>query len=357
MDTFVSYLIRSVSVSGLLLIYYLLVLRNRRLHSFNRLYLLGTLLVSLVLPLIQLHWRPFHGPESQPLDNLIARIAPHHTTQPALPVTIIVLGVYLSISAALLLVLTGRIMRLYRFKKRHTARRMAGYDLIEINDPQAPFSFLNNLFWQQGADCEDPVNRRIFNHELAHIRGRHTYDNLFTHFLACLFWINPFYWLVRRELSMIHEFIADGACVADGDTESFATMLLHAYDEGRYLDPSHSFFHSPIKRRLVMITSSNHSSRHLLRKALVLPALLAVMILSCSKEQGVATVKIPSPPPLSLSFKALPKNLVLTKLNFRIKDGSLKTVNIIVDTSRSLIREDHDLKGYIITSDGKPDVN
>ena len=176
MDTIVSYLIKSVSVSGLLLIYYLLVLRNRRLHSFNRLYLLGTLLASLVLPLIRLGWRPFHGPDSQPLENLIARIEPHHPVQPALPVTVMVLAAYAGISVALLLVLTGRIIRLYRFKKRHPSWRMAGYDLIEINDPQAPFSFLNNLFWQQGADREDPVNRRIFNHELAHIRGRHTYE-------------------------------------------------------------------------------------------------------------------------------------------------------------------------------------
>ena len=291
METLVFYLVKSVSVSGLLLIYNLLVLRNRRLHSFNRIYLLGTLLASLVLPLIRLDWRPIHGPDSQPLDVLIARIAPHHMAQPALPVEMIVLGGCIVISATLLAVLACKIIRLYRLKKCHTSRRMTGYDLIEINDPQAPFSFLNYLFWPQGADMDDQVNRKILAHELAHIRGRHTYDNLFSHFLACLFWVNPFYWLIRRELSMIHEFISDRACVADGDTESFAIMLLHAYDEGRYLDPSHSFFHSPIKRRLVMITSSKNSSRHLLRKALVLPALLAVMILSCSKEQGAAPAK------------------------------------------------------------------
>ena len=356
MDTFVSYLIKSVSVSGLLLTYYLLVLRNRRLHSFNRLYLLGTLPASLILPLIRLDWRPFHGSDSQPLDVLIARIEPHHTVLPALPVTLMILGVYASISIALLLVLTGRIIRLYRFKKRHTSRQMAGYYLIEINDPQAPFSFLNNLFWPQGTDMDDQVNRTILTHELAHIRGRHTYDNLFTHFLACVFWINPFYWLVRRELSIIHEFIADGACIAEGDTESFATMLLHAYDEGRYLDPSHSFFHSPIKRRLVMITSSKNSSRQLLRKVLVLPALLAVMILSCSKEQGAAPANQPS---LALKKKldALQsKNLVQTKISI-IQDGNMKTINIGIDTVFMKNRLDHAAQGYIITSDGKPDVN
>jgi hypothetical protein len=341
MDTFVTYLVKSVSVSGLLLIYYLLVLRNRRLHSFNRIYLLGTLLASVALPLIRLDWRPIKGVDRQPLDLLIARIAPHHTAQPALPVMMTVLGGCILFSVLLLLVLTGKIIRLYRFKKRYGFRRMSGYDFIEIKDPRAPFSFLNNLFWRQGTDTEDPVNRKILNHELAHIHGRHTYDNLFSHFLACLFWINPFYWVVRRELSMIHEFIADGACIADGDTESFATMLLHAYDEGRYLDPSHSFFHSPIKRRLVMITSSKNSSGHLLRKALVLPALLAVMILSCSKEQGAAPVKS-IPVALKAKFERLAiEKLLLKKLNFNLKDGSLKTVNIVIDTTFLKSQQDH----------------
>ena len=106
-----------------------------------------------------------------------------------------------------------------------------------------------------------------------------------------------------------------------------------------------------------MITSSNHSSRHLLRKALVLPALLAVMILSCSKEQSAAPAKDPT---LALKIKldALQsKNLVLTKLHFTTKDGSLKTVNIVIDTVFMKGRQDNAAKGYIITSDTKPAIN
>jgi hypothetical protein len=66
-------------------------------------------------------------------------------------------------------------------------------------------------------------------------------------------------------------------------------MLLQAYDDGRYLDPSHHFFHSPIKRRLRMITPSKPPSR--LRMALALPVLLAVIALACSKEQSAPTQK------------------------------------------------------------------
>jgi hypothetical protein len=99
-----------------------------------------------------------------------------------------------------------------------------------------------------------------------------------------------------------------------------------------------------------MITSSKNSSRNLLRKALALPVLLAVMILSCSKEQGSAPVK-----QISITLKKKldslqSKSLVLTKLNFKGKGGSLKTVNIVVDTVFIKGQQDHEAQGYIITS-------
>ena len=71
MDTLVSYLIRSVLISGLMLGYYLAVLRNRKLHSFNRVWLLTALLASLVLPLIHLNFLTWHSAARQPLDGLI----------------------------------------------------------------------------------------------------------------------------------------------------------------------------------------------------------------------------------------------------------------------------------------------
>ena len=283
METLVSYLIRSAVVSGLMLGYYLAVLRNRRLHSFNRVWLLTALLASLVLPLIHVDFLTWHTAARQPLEGLITVIGAPAAAK-TFPVLIVAMLACGAVSMVLLAILGFRIVFVYRLKRRHRRQSLEGCWLIEVRDRRAPFSFLDNLFWQEGADIHDPVHRKILDHELAHIRGGHTYDNLFAQALAAVFWMNPFNWLIRRELQMVHEFIADDASVASGDTETFARMLLRAYDDGRYLDPSHHFFHSPIKRRLLMISSSKSSSR--LRKALALPVLLAVMALACSKEQS-----------------------------------------------------------------------
>lgn len=314
MDTFLSYLIRSTLISGLMLGYYFAVLRNRKLHSFSRIWLLTALLASLVLPLIHVNFLTWHSAARQPLEVLIPGV--HPAAAKTFPVLTVAVAAFGAVSAVLLAILGFRVALVYRLKRRHRRQMLEGCCLIEVRDRRAPFSFLGNLFWQEGADIHDPVHRKIFDHELAHIRGGHTYDNLFAQTLAAVFWVNPFYWLIRRELQMVHEFIADDASIATGDTETFARMLLQAYDDGRYLDPSHHFFHSPIKRRLLMISSSKPPSR--LRKALGLPVMLAVLALACSKEQSAPAQKMVQ----------IPKTIRLTLLKDSVRYVTVNYVKV-----------------------------
>jgi beta-lactamase regulating signal transducer with metallopeptidase domain len=330
MDTFVSWLIRSALISGLMLAYYHGVLRNRKLHAFNRVWLLTALLASLVLPLIPVNFLTWH---SAAPPQVITTLEAHPAGAKAFPVMTIVLIAGAVVSALLLSILVIRIWRVYRLKRHHHVQRLEGCMLIEIQDRRAPFSFLKNLFWQEGADIHDPFHRKILDHELAHIRGGHTLDILFAQTLSAVFWMNPFYWLIRRELFMVHEFIADDASIAAGDTETFARMLLQAYDDGRYLDPSHHFFHSPIKRRLRMISSSKSPSG--LRKWLALPVLLAVMVLSCSKEQGATSVNEnktpPPPPPIKVVGATFKRDSV--KVRFSNAGESVKEIHYISEVS------------------------
>jgi hypothetical protein len=318
MDTLVTWVFRSVLISGLMLVYYYAALRDRKMHSFNRVFLLMALVASVVLPFVRLPWLRWQTRGEQVNRWLVLAGPKPEQRGMSLPeIAGLLCG---AVSAVLLLVLLWRIVAVWRLRMRHGRHRMQGCYLIEVKDPRAPFSFLDNLFWQQGADLGDPVHRRIFDHELAHIRGRHTYDNLFAQALAAVVWMNPFYWAIRRELMMVHEFIADDASIKAGDTEMFARMLLQAYDDGRYLDPTHRFFHSPIKRRLTMISKNKRPSGY--RKWLALPAVLAVMALSCSKEQSAAEKKGPLAPPAIekvLAFKQVQWKLRLDSVRIQYK--------------------------------------
>ena len=288
MERLITYMLQSVLVSGMLMGYYRIALRNRRLHGYNRLYLLGTMVLSLVLPLVPFGWVPVAGAPvlggtAEHMEN-ISRSADngfHWVT--------VEMATAMAVSAILLYVSVSRLMRVFRLKKGHAVYRMQGYDLIETDDPRAPFSFFNNLFWRRGADPLDPVNRKILHHELAHIGGRHSLDGLFAQILSCVFWMNPFFWFIRRELSVVHEFIADAATGMEGDAEGFARMLLQSVNEGRWLEPVQGFFQSPIKRRLVMISSGQRSRFRRLRMLLVVPVILAAtLFVACTKGQARA---------------------------------------------------------------------
>ena len=84
--------------------------------------------------------------------------------------------------------------------------------------PCSPFSFGPWIFIHpEGMDeqtlCE------VLIHEQAHVRGWHTLDILFSQLVCILFWWNPAAWVMRREVQLNLEFIADKA-VADYLEES-----------------------------------------------------------------------------------------------------------------------------------------
>ena len=280
-DAIISYLLKSVISSGILAIYYWLFLRNKKLHRFNRFYLLLAILFSLGFPLLKFNWFVAMQPEYKPLTRLLSLFNADTSRGNGFQYTweyILIAGSVL-VSVLLLVTLLLKIFWIYRMKRTHPYVKMSGFDFIETELKQAPFSFLDNLFWRKGILFNDENGKMIFTHELTHIRERHTYDKLFSQFTSCIFWMNPFYWIIQKELSLIHEFIADEKSLEGGDAGSFARMLLGSYNEGKYLDPLHFFFQSPISRRLYMINSREKDQFSRWRKIWVLPLILLTVFL------------------------------------------------------------------------------
>ncbi|MFT4155739.1 M56 family metallopeptidase [Parafilimonas sp.] len=294
MIVLISYLFKSSVASGIFYLYYCVALRNKSFHSYNRFYLLSAIIISLITPFIHCAWFYTEAVQNIPLANLankISSITESHSDN-FFDTVFFICCIYILINIALFVLLAARITWIYSIKKKNKNIKMQGFTLIETAVKQAPFSFLSNLFWKQGLSAADTNGEKIFKHELTHIRQKHTYDKLFTQLVCCIFWINPFYWLIQKELNTIHEFIADESCIKHGDTASLSIMLLYSYSEGSYLSPSHSFFNSSLNRRLLMVGSPNKIRYAYLRKILALPVLLFVLaVLSVSaitkKHSGI----------------------------------------------------------------------
>ncbi|MDO6432902.1 M56 family metallopeptidase [Flavitalea sp. BT771] len=276
MTTLIAYMIKSILASGILYAYYQLALRNKRLHVYNRCYLLATVVVSLVLPLVNFNLYAIEKPGS------LALVVARPGSSPA--TTCILFCCMAAIAFVLLMIMLSKISWVYRIRRKEGSVKVGKVHFIQTRHPSAPFSFLNNLFWRDGMSTSDGQGDKIFIHEMTHIRQKHSCDKLFIQTIACICWVNPFYWLIQKELNVVHEFLADAACIEEGDTGSFALMLLQSHDNGRYLDPSHYFFRSPVVRRLNMVAASGNIHYKHARKLMVLPLIASLLLLFSFKE-------------------------------------------------------------------------
>ena len=131
---------------------------------------------------------------------------------------------------------------------------MDGFDFINTKEENAPFSFLNNLFWKDTISLQDEGGQQIFKHEITHIQQKHTWDRIYCQIVASICWMNPLNWIIQKELMTIHEFIADEEAVGNENVEIFAKMLLQTHYGNHFLNPTHHFFYSSIKRRIIMLS-------------------------------------------------------------------------------------------------------
>lgn len=198
------YVLKATILSGVFVGYYWIALRNKRFHYFNRFYLLASLVLSLLIPIIRFDWitneKPVFIGSGETMDFIAESI-----TQVSNNITIGDLFLLITfITTAFMMAMSAyHIYKIYRLKNQSSITKMIGFDMMFTDEPSAPFSFLDNLFWKRSISIDDEGGKQIFNHELTHIQQKHTWDRLFTQFCCTLFWMNPFYWLIQKELGTI----------------------------------------------------------------------------------------------------------------------------------------------------------
>ncbi len=288
MQTLLIYILKAIVYSGILFCYYYISLRNNRFHYYNRFYLLMSVAVSLLLPFVTVElwqWQSNNPQVIQLMSVVVTNDGEKNnlTNSNLFSQNIFAMLMYGFITFCLLLSFTAGIIRIFRYKRSYPVEKLNNISIINTNLDQAPFSFFNNLFWKNTIDISDETGRQIFKHELTHIEQKHSWDKVVVRITTLLFWINPFYWLIEKELNLIHEFIADEKAIENKNAEAFALMLLHSQYGKHISSPAQSFHYSPIKRRLLMLTTSNKPSFSYARRLLILPLLAATVLLFAFK--------------------------------------------------------------------------
>ena len=194
---------------------------------------------------------------------------------------------YLAGVVALLVRLAVQAFSLYRLIVRMPEKEINGVRVKCLNDPSGgPFSFFGSIFMNPAAVKEDEISE-ILTHEMAHVKQHHSVDVLLAEMVSICCWINPFAWLLKREVRLNLEFLADRKVMEAGfATKSYQYHLLGlAYNHKYGLSNNFNFSH--LKQRIIMMNKKkSNAAGHIKYALFVLPAfaLLVAGNISCSQD-------------------------------------------------------------------------
>ena len=213
---------------------------------------------------------------------------------------------YLAGVLVLLVRLVIQAFSLYRLIVRMPEKEINGVRVKCLNAPSGPFSFFRWIFMNPAAVKEDEISE-ILTHEMAHVRQHHSVDVLLAEMVSICCWMNPFAWLLKREVRLNLEFLADRKVMEAGfATKSYQYHLLGlAYNHKYGLSNNFNFSH--LKQRIIMMNKKkSNGAGHIKYALFVLPAfaLLVAGNISCSqgasekqdaKEETVAPDSVAAP--------------------------------------------------------------
>ena len=256
----------------------------------KRLYLKFSFLFSIFLPFINIaDWFP--------KEQLTQTITLNEITLPEFTVSpkaafswdfeTIFLMIYATVCAALVIRFMIQLVSILAMRRSGTKTIVQNTEVIVLNKEIAPFSFLKWIFINPDLHTESEL-KEILTHESIHTTQMHTADVFLSELMVIYFWINPFAWLLRREIRQNLEFIADNKVLESGfDSKKYQYHLLQLSYQTFEHKLANNFNVSPLKKRIIMMNQQKTSKAGLLKYSLVVPLALALII--SSNAQAIVT--------------------------------------------------------------------
>ena len=274
------FLLYDGKVALALLVFYLFyrfLLKKETFHQFNRVVLVGTAVLSFLLPLciITIH-KPIEAAPVVPEPTIVATELPAQELvpllEPAVPwwptaltllfwagVAFVLARVTLSILSIVRIIRQGRLVR-----------EEDGCKIIVTERDIDPFSWMKYIVLS-GKDWEAP-HASILAHEKAHIGLGHSLEVLLVDVLSALQWFNAAIWMLRADLQELHEYEADDAVLRAGtNIKEYQYLLIRKAVSKSGYSVANSFNHSILKNRITMMSKSKSPLSRGLRVLYLIP--------------------------------------------------------------------------------------
>ncbi|NMN39292.1 M56 family metallopeptidase [Pedobacter sp. SG918] len=286
-----TYLLKVTACTVLFFGFYVVVLRKLTFFKINRFYLLVTLLLSFIIPALQLEIKreitvveteaPVRIPEIKPAaQEPVQLIRPmmleyQPEVESKIDWMVVMYFIYGGTASLLLLACLWQLLGLLKYTGSYT-KNGDGLKLISKTEGFTNCSFFNYVFINHN-DLSTADLSVLLKHEQVHVKQYHSIDKIILMVFKAVLWFNPIVYLYDKALEQVHEYEADEITSASFGNRTYASLLLQLAVTKTNNALIHNFLKSPIKDRIKMLFSSKSDNRKKNAYFLVLPMVLSLL--------------------------------------------------------------------------------
>jgi bla regulator protein blaR1 len=313
-----NYLLKSVAILSIFYVVYYLFLRKDTLFTAKRHYLLGGILASLFLPILE--FTKIVYKEAPFVENVLFSEVIPTTTQVVGPtqeafiinwwqLALIVYAIGVLIMGGRLLV---QIHSLFRLIQTHPSEKIEGFNFVKVDRSVSPFSFFRYIVYNPSLHNKEEL-QMILKHEQIHVSQWHSIDIIVANVVRILQWVNPFSWYYKKSLEENLEFIADNETALRVPSKKQYQLTLVKASSPLYAPALTTQFYQSftrltvfskkiilkkssgqVKKRIIMLNKNTSKRQNIWKLSIVLP-ILALFLWSFNVKEVVEYKEVTSP--------------------------------------------------------------
>jgi TonB family protein len=292
MTTLLNYLIEANLALLFFYVLYWLLLSNENQFTFKRAYLLGSLVASLLFPLITI---PSGGTQLIPslsqsaASYLLPEITIYaHATHVKADVqtstwqwiTYLYTTGLILFSVLFVIRVASLILLFMSSKKYH----WKNFLVAESDKNHGSFSFFHFIFLGKTSELNEQEKQAVLIHEEVHAQKIHSLDIVLVNMLGVVFWFNPILHAYRNSLVQVHEFEADARSVEGRDVNAYCSLLARVALQSNGYPIANHFTNSLTLKRIRMMKTVRTKIKHWKIATASFAMLLIFFVVACQDQ-------------------------------------------------------------------------
>lgn len=283
----INYIIQVILFQTIFLAVYDFVLSKETFFSKNRVYLLGTFLLSFCIPFLQFSTEQISVVEEYRILLPEIVINPQEVIEQT--------NVYQSfdywlilfwgVVTVMTLLFVLKLWKLVSLIQNNKIVKEKGLFVVLLEKQNKAFSFLGYVFINK--DVKGSVRDHILEHERIHVQQLHSLDLLLFEVFKILMWFNPMVFVYQKRITVIHEFLADNLSEkTNGQDQYLQSLVYELFDVNNITFANQFYKKSILKKRLKMMKRKKSNSLKQLKYLSLVPmCLMMLFYVSCSTEK------------------------------------------------------------------------